>query len=220
MILNYLTVALRNLLRQPVYSLINIVGLAIGMAACMLIVLYILDELSYDRYHPDADRIYRIVDDIESGGQTIQTAGSPLSWAPALKRGLSRRWSSSCGCGARVQPGSSIGEAVAILREKSHLGGRRPLRPVRHPPGRRRSEDRAGRTVHDRHLRESMAAKYFGRRRGLWGRSWGWITPMNSGSPGSCGTCPPIPICGRTCLHPIPPWPSDRQFLPGKLGGP
>ena len=86
MIRNYFTVALRNLLRQPVYSLINIVGLAIGMAACMLIVLYIQDELSYDRYHPDAERIYRIVDDIESGGQTIQTAGSPLSWAPALKR--------------------------------------------------------------------------------------------------------------------------------------
>ncbi len=86
MIRNYLTVALRNLLRQPVYSLINVVGLAIGMAACMLIVLYIQDELSYDRYHPNAERIYRIVDDIESGGQTIQTAGSPLSWAPALKR--------------------------------------------------------------------------------------------------------------------------------------
>ena len=86
MIRNYLTIAIRNLLRQPVYSLINIVGLAIGMAACMLIVLYIQDELSYDRHHPNAERIYRIVDDIESGGQTIQTAGSPLSWAPALKR--------------------------------------------------------------------------------------------------------------------------------------
>ncbi len=86
MIRNYLTIAIRNLLRQPVYSLINIVGLAIGMAACMLIVLYIQDELSYDRYHPNAEQIYRIVDDIESGGQTIQTAGSPLSWAPALKR--------------------------------------------------------------------------------------------------------------------------------------
>ncbi len=86
MIRNYLTVAVRNLLRQPVYSLINIAGLAIGMAACILIVLYIQDELGYDRYHRNADRIYRIVDDFESGGQTIQTAGSPLSWAPALKR--------------------------------------------------------------------------------------------------------------------------------------
>ena len=91
MIRNYLTVALRNLLRQPVYSLINVVGLAIGMAACMLIVLYIQDELSYDRYHPDADRIYRIVDDIESGGQTIQTAGSPLELGAGAETGLSRR---------------------------------------------------------------------------------------------------------------------------------
>ena len=86
MIRNYLLVAARNLLRHPAYTLINIAGLAIGMAACILIVMYIQDELSYDRYHPNADRIYRIVDDIESGGQTIQTAGTPPGWAPALKR--------------------------------------------------------------------------------------------------------------------------------------
>ncbi len=86
MIRNYLLVAARNLLRHPAYTLINIAGLAIGMAACILIVMYIQDELSYDRYHPNADRIYRIVDDIESGGQTIQTAGTPAGWAPALKR--------------------------------------------------------------------------------------------------------------------------------------
>ena len=83
---NYLSVALRNLRRHPAYSLINIAGLAIGMATCILILLYIQDELSYDRYHPHADRVYRIVDDIESGGQTVQTAGTPTAWGPALKR--------------------------------------------------------------------------------------------------------------------------------------
>ena len=83
---NYLSVALRNLRRHPAYSLINITGLAIGMATCILILLYIQDELGYDRYHPHADRVYRIVDDIESGGQTVQTAGSPTGWGPALKR--------------------------------------------------------------------------------------------------------------------------------------
>lgn len=83
---NYLSVALRNLRRHPAYSLINIAGLAIGMATCILILLYIQDELGYDRYHPDADRVYRIVDDIESGGQTVQTAGSPTGWGPVLKR--------------------------------------------------------------------------------------------------------------------------------------
>ena len=83
---NYLSVAVRNLRRHPAYSLINIAGLAIGMATCILILLYIQDELSYDRYHPHADRVYRIVDDIESGGQIVQTAGTPTGWGPALKR--------------------------------------------------------------------------------------------------------------------------------------
>ncbi len=83
---NYLSVAIRNLRRYPAYSLINIAGLAIGMATCVLILMYIQDELSYDRYHPHADRVYRIVDDIESGGQTVQTAGTPTAWGPALKR--------------------------------------------------------------------------------------------------------------------------------------
>ena len=86
MFLNYFSVALRNLRRHPAYSLINIAGLAIGMATCILILLYIQDELSYDRYHPHADRVYRIVDDIESGGQIVQTAGTPTGWGPALKR--------------------------------------------------------------------------------------------------------------------------------------
>ena len=86
MLQNYLTIALRSLLRYPAYTLINIVGLAIGLSACMLILRYVWDELSYDRYHPHADRVYRIVDDIESAGQTVRTAGSPSGWGPALKR--------------------------------------------------------------------------------------------------------------------------------------
>ncbi len=86
MLRNYLSVALRNLRRHPAYSLINISGLAIGMATCILILMYIQDELGYDRYHPHAERVYRIVDDIESGGQTVQTAGTPTAWGPALKR--------------------------------------------------------------------------------------------------------------------------------------
>lgn len=86
MLQSYLAIALRNLLRYPAYTLINIVGLAIGLAACMLILRYVWDELSYDRYHPHADRVYRIVDDIESAGQTVRTAGSPSGWGPALKR--------------------------------------------------------------------------------------------------------------------------------------
>ena len=60
MLTNYLKVALRTLRKKPFYTAINILGLAIGMAACLLIPLYVLDELSYDRFHERADRIYRV----------------------------------------------------------------------------------------------------------------------------------------------------------------
>jgi putative ABC transport system permease protein len=59
MIKNYIKIALRNLRRNKLYSLLNIVGLAIGITCCILILLYVQDELSYDRFHENADRIYR-----------------------------------------------------------------------------------------------------------------------------------------------------------------
>jgi hypothetical protein len=58
---NYLVVAWRNLVRQKIYSAINIAGLAIGMACATLILLWVQDELSYDRCHEKADQIYRVV---------------------------------------------------------------------------------------------------------------------------------------------------------------
>src|SRR5690606_9797303 len=60
MLKSYLTTALRNLLRNKVYAGINVVGLAVGLAACLLIALYVRYETSYDRFHEKADRIYRI----------------------------------------------------------------------------------------------------------------------------------------------------------------
>jgi putative ABC transport system permease protein len=68
MIKNYLIVAWRNLVKNKVYSFINITGLAIGLASFLLIALYMMDELSYDRYNDKADRIYRINSDIRFGG--------------------------------------------------------------------------------------------------------------------------------------------------------
>ncbi len=60
MIRNYLKIAVRNMLSQKLYSFINIFGLAVGMAATILISLYVQHELSYDKYHDKADRIYRV----------------------------------------------------------------------------------------------------------------------------------------------------------------
>src|SRR5450631_462691 len=68
MIKNYLTITCNNLQNNKIYSFLNITGLAIGLASFLLITLYIMDELSYDRYNDKADRIYRINSDIKLGG--------------------------------------------------------------------------------------------------------------------------------------------------------
>lgn len=60
MFFNYLKVAWRNVVKGKIFSLINIVGLSVGLTCCMLITLYILNEISYDRYHKNADRIYQL----------------------------------------------------------------------------------------------------------------------------------------------------------------
>jgi len=57
---NYLKIGLRKIKRQKIYSLINIAGLAVGLACCAVIIFYVKNELSYDSFHKDADRIYRV----------------------------------------------------------------------------------------------------------------------------------------------------------------
>ncbi len=66
MLKNYLKIAFRNLWKHRVFSLINIMGLTVGMAACFLIFLYVRFELSYDNFHTKADRIYRLRADIKT----------------------------------------------------------------------------------------------------------------------------------------------------------
>ena len=74
MIQNYLTLALRNLRKNPLYSGLNIFGLALGIAACLLILLYVGHELGYDRWNPHAERIVRPVADINFGGNHFELA--------------------------------------------------------------------------------------------------------------------------------------------------
>jgi len=80
---NYLKVALRNLKRHKIYSLINIFGLSIGMACTILILLWIQNELSYDRFHENVKDIYRVVhESLISGGYSV---GTPAPLAASLK---------------------------------------------------------------------------------------------------------------------------------------
>jgi putative ABC transport system permease protein len=67
MLRNYITVAYRNLVRRKGYTALNVTGLAVGMACCLLIALYVHHELSYDRYHKNADHIFRVVHAYRSG---------------------------------------------------------------------------------------------------------------------------------------------------------
>jgi putative ABC transport system permease protein len=86
MIKNYLTIAWRNLLKQKMYFLLNISGLAIGLACFLLISLYVLDELSFDKYQAKADRIYRINANIKFGGSEFNAAISSDVMGPMLKK--------------------------------------------------------------------------------------------------------------------------------------
>ncbi|HMB90194.1 MAG TPA: ABC transporter permease, partial [Rhodothermales bacterium] len=88
MIKNYIKIALRNLVRQKGYAFINVFGLAVGMACCLLILLFVQKERSYDRFHKHADRIYRLAYSAESGGTLTDWAYSGAPWGPALAEEL------------------------------------------------------------------------------------------------------------------------------------
>ncbi len=70
MLKNYFKVALRTLLQYRAFSLINILGLAVGLSACFLIFLYVRFESSYDNFHTRGDRIYRVVTDVRTPTET------------------------------------------------------------------------------------------------------------------------------------------------------
>ncbi len=87
MLRNYIKIALRNIRRHKGYSFINITGLAIGMACCILILLWVQDELSYDKFHKNADNIYRVAGESQySDGSVDKFAVTPEALAAALKK--------------------------------------------------------------------------------------------------------------------------------------
>ncbi len=84
MFLNYFKIAYRNFIRQRIYSIVNISGLAIGLTCFLLIFLYILDELSYDKFHSKSHRTYRLVEHFESEGVGEHSASQPFPAGPTL----------------------------------------------------------------------------------------------------------------------------------------
>ena len=84
MLKNYFTVAIRNLRKHSFYSFINVAGLSTGIAVCLIIVLFVLNEISYDQYNVNANRIYRIHSDIKFAGNAYNMLYGPAPMAATL----------------------------------------------------------------------------------------------------------------------------------------
>ena len=96
---NYLTVALRNMVRHKLYSIINIAGLAVGLACVLFIVLFVRDELSYDQWLPGTEHLYRLEMTLLVPGRPVQPmAVIPFAMPAAMKdeipevTGMTRLW--------------------------------------------------------------------------------------------------------------------------------
>ena len=85
MIINYFKTAWRSIIRSKIYTAINVSGIAVGLAAFWLIFLYVADELSYDRYNVNADRIVRVVQHTRWNGNDLHQAPTSAPFAGALK---------------------------------------------------------------------------------------------------------------------------------------
>jgi putative ABC transport system permease protein len=77
MLKNYLVTAFRSFLKDKFYASLNIVGLAVGLGTCVVIMLYVYDELSYDKFNANVDRIYRVNNDIKLGTIQLDLAQTP-----------------------------------------------------------------------------------------------------------------------------------------------
>lgn len=82
---NLLKIAIRNIVKDKIYSVINILGLTIGITCSLFLLMYILDELSYDRYHHNADNIYRVVSNIKEPDNAFSWAVAQIPLADELR---------------------------------------------------------------------------------------------------------------------------------------
>jgi len=86
MIKNYLKVAWRNLVKNKVFSFINIFGLSVGLTCCMLITVYIYNEVSYDKYHKNINQLYQLATTFVKDGKEDKTPNTPAPMAAAMKQ--------------------------------------------------------------------------------------------------------------------------------------
>src|SRR3954467_10937018 len=86
MLLNYCKIALRNLTKNKLFSVINISGMAISLASCLLIALFAWDELQYDNYHPDGERTFRVYNIVDHAGVKSYLPIVPYPFASYMQK--------------------------------------------------------------------------------------------------------------------------------------
>src|ERR1700747_1671854 len=83
---SYFKIAWRNFKNNKIFSFINIIGLSVGLACCMLIAVYLNNELSYDRYHKNIDQLYQLGTVFVKDGKEERTPNTPAPMAAAMKQ--------------------------------------------------------------------------------------------------------------------------------------
>lgn len=86
MLINYIKIAMRNIIKQKGYTFINLAGLAVGMASCLLILLWIQDELSYDQFHKNKNNLYRLNYEEVISGTYAKYTKTPFAAAPVFSK--------------------------------------------------------------------------------------------------------------------------------------
>src|SRR5450755_3400182 len=86
MIKNYFKIAWRNLMKNKVFSFINIFGLSVGLTCCMLVAVYLYNEVSYDKYHKNVEQLYQLATIFVAGGKEDKTPNTPAPMAAAIKQ--------------------------------------------------------------------------------------------------------------------------------------
>lgn len=113
---NYLKIGLRKIKRQKIYSSINVVGLAVGLACCAVIILYVTNELTYDSFHPDIDRIYRVATHRINRVGDFTQATTPGPLGPELKDSYPQVEQA-----VRVVPPYENSDHVLVVREHNRF---------------------------------------------------------------------------------------------------
>ncbi len=158
MIQNYLKIAWRNLLKHKSFSFINIFGLAVGIGSCIIIFLYVHDELTFDLYNAKTDRIARITTRLRTPESDLVIATSPIMLAGALKRDYPEVES----CVRLVNAGAKVKSGNDIFSEESFYKTDQNIFSVFSFEFLEGSQTSALRNPHTIVITETMARKYFG----------------------------------------------------------